>query len=1185
MSPLKATWTDGETVYARDHNDIARAVNLNSDAAVNLKLLLDGVANRPNATVAQALTAIRALGVTDAAAVNALIAAAIQELQNSGNLGAGLGDLTQSVLDAFGGKPNSTVADLLAYIAGVDGNLATTGTNAFAALTAINEFLKAVAGNPDPSAITIAGGGMVGLAVAAWNDLLAQVAVGGGGAEPVAQQLIDIIGGKPQGGGSIADVAATFSALGQALMGAVGIEEAAVNALITAALADLDLSSAGLDEAAVLALLEEKLTEFGPMIVMAVQSQMTAMPDRIRLNVNDASPGAKVVIEALNLTATAGKPNPVSMDIEVPGGALSVNGIRVATTKDVELFNGLIENLYNAITGGVPQINGATGQPIAPAIVVGNYLLGLATGIATIETNVNAFGDNVLLLSATKAENSDLVALQAAVAALGSGSGGAGLTGEQAQLIVKTAADLNALITGITGIYETSPNPDGVVNVIRRLNKDAETGAKLATAFLAGFLGKPVNQLGSTEQEAMQAIVDWCINFRRTVEGQGSNITGILTDLGTANNNIEGIAEVVIPLRETVDSHGERITTLEGAALGGEGVSQTVVDSLVARLDALESENAKLKAQVLVLADNANTAAAEVAEALGKKADRSALSATDLRVQSIGDANGFLQNNLVSLSEDVKDKADKTELASYAKLDDGNQEFTAGLIKVGGVQFTMSDEVLVPLDFPDYGKRLAVIPKDTQDLDDAGIVVIHTDLADLASGVVTSAQLSQAISTVQAPIEDLVRRTQNLTDDGTLSTLHVLGDGFRDENDNPTHPSLYEGLQFLIDVLYSVADGSGAFNTGSTIVTMFEALTAAFSASGGGKDLGITVLQTANGPVLKTDAGIIQTADQTAHGSREIIRIINVLNGVLNTVSGKVDTLMGRPPGRSFTEAEWQPCSIIFNGAAAGGIDATEIDGVVHLRGGLSTNAFRTAITTGGFLAVGKIPDGMTRPEVATLLPVWAILTGSTYRIAVIRVGTDGVISVTGPTGAIDGFDVTGVSFPAGGIAARGMGEEDLSLLDAGGDGEPDSIDDLEERLQLFMDAIDGPNATPEKMQETFWLINDVLSRLVEGANIQISRSAVPELVAVEGAPRQVFAQGIDPETPVPKSYLMGLVIGLTTTKLNKLISLDLIPSFKQGSSIMMKPIDVAAAMEAAGMYSEAEETQYAQAAEIVIED
>jgi hypothetical protein len=42
----------------------------------------------------------------------------------------------------------------------------------------------------------------------------------------------------------------------------------------------------------------------------------------------------------------------------------------------------------------------------------------------------------------------------------------------------------------------------------------------------------------------------------------------------------------------------DRVTALEGAALSGEGVSQAVVDSLLARLDALEAENVAMKAEL-----------------------------------------------------------------------------------------------------------------------------------------------------------------------------------------------------------------------------------------------------------------------------------------------------------------------------------------------------------------------------------------------------------------------------------------------------------------------------------------------------------------------------------------------------------------------------------------------------------
>jgi hypothetical protein len=110
------------------------------------------------------------------------------------------------------------------------------------------------------------------------------------------------------------------------------LTQAQVQTLINASIAAIPAGVT--DEAAVEAIIERKLTEFAPMIQEAVQSQFKAMPDRIRLNVKDASPNAKVVIEALNLTSTGPTPNPVSVDIETPGGTLSVNGKRVLTVDD-----------------------------------------------------------------------------------------------------------------------------------------------------------------------------------------------------------------------------------------------------------------------------------------------------------------------------------------------------------------------------------------------------------------------------------------------------------------------------------------------------------------------------------------------------------------------------------------------------------------------------------------------------------------------------------------------------------------------------------------------------------------------------------------------------------------------------------------------------------------------------------
>jgi parvulin-like peptidyl-prolyl isomerase len=72
----------------------------------------------------------------------------------------------------------------------------------------LQQFLTAVAGNPDPSAITIAGGGLVALAVTAWDDLVAQVA----GNNPAdLQPLLDLLAVKP--GATLADVEVIWQAL------------------------------------------------------------------------------------------------------------------------------------------------------------------------------------------------------------------------------------------------------------------------------------------------------------------------------------------------------------------------------------------------------------------------------------------------------------------------------------------------------------------------------------------------------------------------------------------------------------------------------------------------------------------------------------------------------------------------------------------------------------------------------------------------------------------------------------------------------------------------------------------------------------------------------------------------------------------------------------------------------------
>jgi hypothetical protein len=107
--------------------------------------------------------------------------------------------------------------------------------------------------------------------------------------------------------------------------GSGGLTQAQVQTLINASIAAIPAGTT--DQAAVEAIIEAKLTEFGPMIQAAVQSQFKAMPKSIRLNTDDG----KVSIEGLDIS---GPNKPVSLDMELPDGSLSVNGKRVLTVDD-----------------------------------------------------------------------------------------------------------------------------------------------------------------------------------------------------------------------------------------------------------------------------------------------------------------------------------------------------------------------------------------------------------------------------------------------------------------------------------------------------------------------------------------------------------------------------------------------------------------------------------------------------------------------------------------------------------------------------------------------------------------------------------------------------------------------------------------------------------------------------------
>ena len=189
----------------------------------------------------------------------------------------GLNEALQAVIDAIAGEAGATAADVAAEIQRIAARL----TDGEGEVAALKEALRQVV---DVLTILEVGSGTL------TPEQAAQITE----ALTLAQGVVNILGGKPEGGATLADVAAVFGNLG-----------AAFEAQIAAAIG-----------------------EVGPMIFQAVQSQTNALPERIRLNTRSG----KVVIEGSDLS---GPNKPVTLDIEVPfGGSLTVNDKRVLTTDD-----------------------------------------------------------------------------------------------------------------------------------------------------------------------------------------------------------------------------------------------------------------------------------------------------------------------------------------------------------------------------------------------------------------------------------------------------------------------------------------------------------------------------------------------------------------------------------------------------------------------------------------------------------------------------------------------------------------------------------------------------------------------------------------------------------------------------------------------------------------------------------
>lgn len=102
---------------------------------------------------------------------------------------------------------------------------------------------------------------------------------------------------------------------------------------------------------------------------------------------------------------------------------------------------------------------------------------------------------------------------------------------------------------------------------------------------------------------------------------------------------------------------------------------------------------------------------------------------------------------------------------------------------------------------------------------------------------------------------------------------------------------------------------------------------------------------------------------------------------------------------------DWTPCQ---NVSGTGLIEVRLINGIVQFRGELKY----TQTAAGSYNTVRKLPAGIPAPVVDSNFTAWAIETGATYRIGAIRVGINGTIGVSAPTGKFDGISFGGINYP-----------------------------------------------------------------------------------------------------------------------------------------------------------------------------
>jgi hypothetical protein len=102
---------------------------------------------------------------------------------------------------------------------------------------------------------------------------------------------------------------------------------------------------------------------------------------------------------------------------------------------------------------------------------------------------------------------------------------------------------------------------------------------------------------------------------------------------------------------------------------------------------------------------------------------------------------------------------------------------------------------------------------------------------------------------------------------------------------------------------------------------------------------------------------------------------------------------------------DWVACPL--NGTGTGLVEARLINGTVQLRGTVAVKV----TSPGSGLGVRKLNSAIPNPQLEVNAAAFAVDTGTSYRLAGVRIGTDGGISVSAPTGKFDTVQFDGISY------------------------------------------------------------------------------------------------------------------------------------------------------------------------------